>query len=251
MLKTSKLYVNYNISQFELSKLIILNRFFSRVKLTATGRLIIDTLAVFYNHTKEEMYPSLETLAECSGAGLSTVKTALNELLKEGLILKVASKSVNKYKFTQKFFDLVVLIDDLTPKSLTERLKGFQKEKTETSQPEPESDSQQPEISSCIYNKIDNKKNNKSDFKNIFSNKNNQDKRQKWRNNMDNSQQGINYLSSQDTQDLLNSYKKDKETAGSPLEMPKDEAIAWYEKSHEIIKKGFFGRRIAKKYNLE
>lgn len=91
------------LTQFELSKQLIQSKFFSKVKLSPSARLVLIVLCSHYPN----IYPSIKTIQEEAGINSKqSVITALKELSKHGLILYETKKS-NNYQFTGLFFNLL------------------------------------------------------------------------------------------------------------------------------------------------
>lgn len=87
-------------TQFELSKQLIQSKFFSRVKLSPSARLVLVVLCSHYPN----IYPSVKTIQEEAGiASKESVFAALRELSKLGFIL-YETKRTNNYAFTGLFF---------------------------------------------------------------------------------------------------------------------------------------------------
>jgi hypothetical protein len=96
------------VTSFDLSKAVTFSRFFSKIALSPTARLVIICLTGFYNYKKGGlMFPGQKIIAECTGASEKSITNAVNELRSTGLILTVKKNNYLNYYFTQKFFDLV------------------------------------------------------------------------------------------------------------------------------------------------
>lgn len=88
-------------TQFELSKLLITSKFFTKIKLSPSARLVLTVLCAHY----PTIYPSINTIMEESGiASKTSVINSLKELSGAGFIL-YETKNVNHYKFTTIFFE--------------------------------------------------------------------------------------------------------------------------------------------------
>lgn len=93
------------ITQFELSKLIIQSKLFSKIKLTASARLVLIVLCSHYPN----IYPSIKTIQEEAGiSSKQSVFNSLKELSSKGLILYETKKS-NIYTLTGLFFELIAV----------------------------------------------------------------------------------------------------------------------------------------------
>ncbi|NLF83135.1 MAG: helix-turn-helix domain-containing protein, partial [Candidatus Gastranaerophilales bacterium] len=93
--------VKTGFTQFELSKLLITSKFFTKNKLSPSARLVLTVLCAHY----PSIYPSISTIMEESGiASKTSVINSLKELSQAGFIL-YETKNVNHYKFTAVFFE--------------------------------------------------------------------------------------------------------------------------------------------------
>lgn len=108
------------ISQFELSKAITFSKFFSKVKLSPSAKLVLRCLIDHWNAEKMFCYPAQETITEETGLSLRSVKNAIGELREANLILTELKKSLN-YTFTAKFFELVNFAPEQGRKCTLER----------------------------------------------------------------------------------------------------------------------------------
>ena len=95
-----------NITQFELSNQIFDYELFSKVKLTASARLVLIVLCRYY----PKIYPCQNTIANKTGLSVRSVINAISELKQKGLIL-VECNHNNVYKFSSKFFELTKIAD--------------------------------------------------------------------------------------------------------------------------------------------
>jgi DNA-binding transcriptional regulator YhcF (GntR family) len=130
----TKTQVRHGISQFELSKLVLRN--LNKWGLSPSTKLVLMALSDYYNPKNKDFYPSQQTMADVLGVNLSTVKRAIKELSGLGLII-YETKTVNRYKFTQKFFaDLKLTLEEgqfelldsgkLTHKQIKEKINNKQ-----------------------------------------------------------------------------------------------------------------------------
>jgi DNA-binding Lrp family transcriptional regulator len=95
-------------TQFDLSKAITMSKFFNRVKLKASTRLILRALVDYYNPNKEYTFPKQNTLADVTGCSRETVISSIEELRSKGLIITIGEKGDSlKYRFCEKFFTLL------------------------------------------------------------------------------------------------------------------------------------------------
>ncbi len=89
------------LTQFDLSAQLIRSRFFSKVKLSPSARLVLVVLCSHYPN----IYPSLKTIQNEAGiASKQSVISALKELAQQGLLL-YETKGSNHYTFTGLFFE--------------------------------------------------------------------------------------------------------------------------------------------------
>lgn len=99
------------LTQFELCKEIYTSGILSKVKLAPTTKLVLLALANHYNPEKPDMFPSKEYIAKHLGISERSVGSAIVELKNKGLVLYEA-KRVNRYKFTNIFFNMVISADE-------------------------------------------------------------------------------------------------------------------------------------------
>ena len=97
---------NFKISGYELTHATIHN--LNQYDLTPTAKLVLILLTTHYNHDLNGavVFPSMPYIADTLGIGLTAVKQAIKDLIKEGLIIKAKRNRVrgncNKYLLTQK-----------------------------------------------------------------------------------------------------------------------------------------------------
>ncbi len=102
---------NVSISQFELINLIYKSKLMQKIDIPATAKLVLYALVHHYNPANEDMFPSQKFIAQSLGISEKSVERAVKELANSRLIMYV-TRNVNRYKFTQNFFDLVKLSDE-------------------------------------------------------------------------------------------------------------------------------------------
>jgi len=112
-----------NITQFELSNQIFDCELFSKVKLTASARLVLIVLCRYY----PKIYPCQQTIAKKSGLTTRSVINALSELKSKVLILVECNHS-NTYRFTSTFFELTK-ISHSSSKTFTKERENFSSNK--------------------------------------------------------------------------------------------------------------------------
>ena len=195
--------IKSNVSQFELSNQIIDSDLFSKVKLTASARLVLIVLCRYYPN----IYPCQNTISKKSGLSIRSVINALSELKSKGLILVECNHS-NTYRFTLTFFELAEIADS-TGKTCTK---------------------QRAEIA---HNNTNYKNNKKSFNSKILS--------------FQNQQGGIKYKSANET---IKQIEKDKETAVTPLDFDKIQAVEYLNKLPEFAQNGFYAKELKKKWKL-
>lgn len=112
------------LTQFDLSAQLIRSRFFSKVKLSPSARLVLVVLCSHYPN----IYPSLKTIQNEAGiASKQSVISALKELAKQGLLL-YETKGSNHYTFTGLFFErLDVQKLDTNKQGQNKEINKFQK----------------------------------------------------------------------------------------------------------------------------
>lgn len=202
-----------NVSSFDISKAITFSRIFSKVSLTASARQVLRCLADFYNPKKGLVYPGQNTIAECTGVSSRSVNSAIKELRDNGLILTTGKSGERlNYYFTTKFFELIKIAVPAEKTAQPTTAKIAQHEQHE-------------------YKQINNNLNfKKSNFKAP---------------QMSNNE--VLYLSPDRTKEMLKQSLQIQK--GSPLDLPEEQAIAWFISLPDFAKNGYFAREIKKKYN--
>lgn len=103
-----KFALKREVSQFEISKAITFSKFFSRIKLKASARLVLRCLIDHWNPDKEYCFPRQNTIADETGCSRETVIAAIDELRAKGLIFTNGEKGEGlKYYIAPKFFELL------------------------------------------------------------------------------------------------------------------------------------------------
>lgn len=98
-LQTAKNHVGHGFSQFRLTNYLLNN--LSQFNLSPIAKLVLLELSACYNPKKADMFPKQKTLAKKIGVSERSIVRAIQELVKEGLVL-VESKYSNHYIFTSK-----------------------------------------------------------------------------------------------------------------------------------------------------
>jgi len=202
------------VSSFDLSKAVTMKRFFSKVKLSPSSRLVIRCLIDFYNPQKGLVYPGQKTVAECTGLTERSIVSAVNELRKEGLILTTKKKNSLNYYFSNRFFEILGL--QTGEKISDESGKIFIK------QGEKISDTYIEQKKEQIKNKV-----------------------LKFQNNV----QELNHtVSIESTKKLLK--EKSEIKRGSPLDFTYEEAVSFLENLLPELQNSFFAIELRKKWNI-
>lgn len=97
-------------TQFKLSKITLQN--LSKFNISPTAKLVLLYLIDCYNPTKIYMFPKQETISDKLGISLSSVKRAVKELSKAGIIV-IELKFSNRYSITPTFFNLLNMTPDI------------------------------------------------------------------------------------------------------------------------------------------
>lgn len=97
--QTAKNHVGNGFSQFKLTNYLLNN--LSQFNLSPIAKLVLLELSACYNPNKADMFPKQKTLAKKIGVSERSIVRAIQELVKEGLVL-VESKYSNHYVFTSK-----------------------------------------------------------------------------------------------------------------------------------------------------
>ena len=77
------------------------------LNLSAIAIHIMIHLLRYYNPNKKYVFPHQETLAKRTNTSLATVKRAINELIKNNLLIRTRKNNGNLYVFTGKLFELL------------------------------------------------------------------------------------------------------------------------------------------------
>ena len=93
----------FNISGFELSKVLYTCGLFGKIKLTAGSKLVLWAFCTYYNPKNKTMFPSQATLAKHLGVSEKTIERAVKELSERGLVV-YETHGVNHYGFSAKFW---------------------------------------------------------------------------------------------------------------------------------------------------
>ena len=95
-----------SISQFQITSDLLRNLY--KFNLTPVTKLVLLELTTHLNESKNGsvVFPSVGSIAEVLGIGLTAAKKAINDLIKQGIIIKTKRNNVkgnyNKYLFTSK-----------------------------------------------------------------------------------------------------------------------------------------------------
>jgi DNA-binding transcriptional MocR family regulator len=190
------------------------------------------------------MYPKQETIADKVGISLSSVKRAIKELSQVGLIV-YETKNTNKYCFTSKIFDLCNMTPttvqngssasaDLKLLHVHEQIKKQKKNILSFSSNLTEFQKKYADV----FQKLS--KNEVEKYKSLQG-----FEKEHWL-----KAKRKEYFQIKSSNEIQKQIAQDKQSLGSPLDFKKEEAINWWNNSPDFIKRGFFGREIAQRYNL-
>ena len=200
-----------SISQFELINLIYKSKLMTKVALKPTAKLVLYALVHHYNPVNEDMFPSQKFIAQSLGISEKSVERAVKELAGCRLIMYI-TKNVNRYKFTQTFFDLVKMSD-------TNRQNVERKSRQNVGQ---------------TY-KHEQKKNNVSSFSPF---------RQPL-------SKGTHYKTVQETKVLLKEFEENKKIDFTPKDFSRDDAKKWLEKLPAELHGGILAQEVYKKHGFK
>lgn len=105
-MNTAKKFSNSTFTQFELTTQTVRN--LGNYKLTSSAKLVLVLLTTHFNDKKNGavVFPSISYISETLGIGLTSTKQAINDLVKNGLILKSKRNKIkgnyNEYLLTLK-----------------------------------------------------------------------------------------------------------------------------------------------------
>lgn len=97
--KSMKTHATHGFSQFRLTNNLLQNLY--KYEISPTGKLVLLYLSSCYNPKKVHMFPKQKTIASKIGVSERSVVRAIQELVKEGLIV-IECKYTNYYKFTSQ-----------------------------------------------------------------------------------------------------------------------------------------------------
>ena len=98
-MQTMKKHANHGISAFELTQKTLNN--LKHFNIGATAKNVLWYLTACYNPKNKYVFPKQKTIASVIGCSERSVVRAIQELVKEGLII-IESNLSNKYSFTSK-----------------------------------------------------------------------------------------------------------------------------------------------------
>ena len=98
-MQTMKKHAVHGISAFELTQKTLNN--LKHFNIGATAKNVLWYLTACYNPKNKYVFPKQKTIANVIGCSERSVVRAIQELVKEGLII-IESTSINKYAFTSK-----------------------------------------------------------------------------------------------------------------------------------------------------
>ena len=201
-----------NMSQFELINLIYKSKLFQKVKLTPSAKLVLYALVHHYNPSNEDMFPSQKFIAQSLGISEKSVERAVKELANCRLIMYI-TKTVNRYKFTANFFELVKMSDNVRQNvGLKHRQNVGQTYKHE------------------------HKKNNDVSFISSF-------KAEKPR--------GTQYKTVQETKELLREIEENKKITFSPKDFSREDALKWLQTLPAALHGGILAQEVYQKHGFE
>lgn len=97
--KSMEKHATHGFSQFRLTNNLLQNLY--KYDISPTGKLVLLYLSSCYNPKKAHMFPKQKTIAAKIGVSERSVVRAIQELVKEGLIV-IECKYTNYYKFTSQ-----------------------------------------------------------------------------------------------------------------------------------------------------
>lgn len=94
-------------TSFDICKMIILTKYFSKKKLSLSARLVLWCLVVHWNHRTGEAYPKQITIVKETGLTKMSVIKAIEELRNQKIILTLKTNGRLKYQLTNVFLSLL------------------------------------------------------------------------------------------------------------------------------------------------
>lgn len=117
-MQTMKKHAVHGISAFELTQKTLNN--LKHFNIGATAKNVLWYLTACYNPKNKYVFPKQKTIANVIGCSERSVVRAIQELVKEGLII-IESTSINKYAFTSKILGEPSLNEDvLQPEKMSQ-----------------------------------------------------------------------------------------------------------------------------------
>ena len=107
-------------TSFEINKLISISGLFSKVKMPISARMVLRTIADYWNYNRGEAFPTQKTIAYNTGLDVRTVRYAIEILTENNLIEKKLSRKRYYYKFTKHFYSIILSGSDNRYNSSTE-----------------------------------------------------------------------------------------------------------------------------------
>lgn len=125
---------------------------------------VLNGLCRYYNHKTNKVFPGINKLADKINLNERTIRLGINELVKNGLILKSKSGCHNEYLFTNKFFDAIKTPAGTSAKVTTKSGKKLQNKAGDFTA--EQNNIKQNKLSSCENIASDKKHDDDISFKN-------------------------------------------------------------------------------------
>lgn len=120
-MKRAKKHDTHAFSQFTLTQNLLNN--LSQFEITPTAKLVLLYLSSCYNPKKADVFPKQKTIAAKTGISERSVVRAVQELIKEGVIV-VECKYSNRYRFTSKIIaEQPVILKNFEQENLSDDLR--------------------------------------------------------------------------------------------------------------------------------
>ena len=253
--KKVETHAGHGVSQFELTTQIIKN--LNKYDLTPTAKLVLILLTTHYNEEKNGavVFPSMPYISETLGISLTATKQAIKDLVAQGLILQSKREKIrgnyNKYLLTQKVQNSTVERAENKPFKSTEKDLSFIRTNKENEIKE-QNNVVLKNVSLEDYKILKNyaikngARNINAYINKLLSCGSEGDIIKAARQAKENSEARI-----KETAELLQRYEQEKQTACSPVEYTREQAIEYIKSMKPMFWTSGCCARLIQKYALQ
>ncbi len=217
-----------SVTNFDLMSALYRSEIATGLKLLSSAFSVLVALSNHYNNQTGVVFPSINLLCRRLNMSKPTVINAIKTLVEKRLIIKSKSKGHSVYSFTNVLFEYL--------KAETQKTRNITAPKTNKANSTngvKNFTSKSKEFSNKQDNPDKIKNNNVKNFKNY---------------NVADQPKGIQY---QSCKNQVEKIQQDKTQSVSPLEMSKEDQIAFYNNLPEFLKvNSSFAKTIRERHNL-